>query len=145
MSTKTNIVGFLVGFLISIGLNISGMTQSQKVISFLDIFGKWDASLMFVMVGAIVVHATYFFLIKPKFKKPILVDSYQVSERKDITASLILGSILFGIGWGLGGYCPGPGVASLSTFSLNSIVFVVSLFIGMALYRSFGSKIPISK
>lgn len=106
MTLKNIITAFIVGFLFAVGLNISGMTQPQKVMGFLDLFGAWDPSLVFVMVGAILVHAGYFFLIKPRFQKPVLAKTYQVPARKDLTGSLILGAILFGVGWGLGGYCP---------------------------------------
>lgn len=145
MTLKNIIIAFIVGIMFAVGLNISGMTQPQKVVGFLDLFKNWDASLIFVMVGAILVHSAYYFFVKPKFKKPQFAVSYQVPTRSDITASLIIGAVLFGIGWGLGGYCPGPGITAMATFSKNSIVFVAAMLVGMAIYRAFENKIPLSK
>lgn len=145
MTSKNIISAFFIGFLFAVGLVLSGMTQPQKVMSFLDLFGHWDPSLVFVMVGAILVHSSYFFLVKPKIPKPIFASTYQVPTRKDLTSSLVMGAALFGIGWGLGGYCPGPGVTALATFSLNPTVFVASMLMGMALYRAIETKIPLKK
>ena len=121
------------------------MLQPQKVMGFLDLFGAWDPSLVFVMAGAIIVHAAYYFLMKPKFAKPILAETYQVPTKKDLTSSLILGSAIFGIGWGLGGYCPGPALTSLATLSMKPLVFIVAMLIGMGIYRALESKIPLNK
>ncbi len=145
MTLKNIIVAFIVGLLFAVGLNIAGMTQPQKVMGFLDLFGNWDASLVFVMVGAIAVHAGYFFFIKPKFQHPQFASAYQVPTKKNLTSSLIVGAIIFGIGWGLGGYCPGPGITSMATFSINSIVFVASMLVGMAIYRAVENKLPLTK
>jgi uncharacterized membrane protein YedE/YeeE len=145
MKYKCIITSFIVGLIFGIGLVISGMTQPSKVMGFLDIFGSWDPSLIFVMIGGITVHSGYFFLIKPKFNRPVLTVSYQVPQRKDITASLITGSLLFGIGWAIGGYCPGPAITSLATFSLNPLVFIASMLVGMAIYKTFENKIPLVK
>jgi uncharacterized membrane protein YedE/YeeE len=145
MKNQTVIASFVVGFLFAVGLNISGMTQPQKVIGFLDLFGQWDPSLIFVMAGAILVHASYIFLIKPKFAKPVFATEFQIPTKKNLTGSLFLGAVLFGIGWGLGGFCPGPALTSLATFSIKPLVFVVSMLVGMAFYRAIESKLPISK
>lgn len=145
MKAKNIITTFAVGFLFAIGLNLSGMLQPQKVMGFLDLFGAWDPSLVFVMAGAIIVHAAYYFLMKPKFAKPILAETYQVPTKKDLTSSLILGSAIFGIGWGLGGYCPGPALTSLATLSMKPLVFIVAMLIGMGIYRALESKIPLNK
>ncbi len=142
---KQILFSFISGLLFAVGLNLSGMTQPQKVIGFLDILGNWNPSLIFVMVGAILVHTTYFYLIKPKFSQPLFASSYQVPSRKDITTSLILGATLFGIGWALGGYCPGPGVVSLSTISKESLIFVGAMLLGMFIYKSLENKLPFSK
>ena len=120
---RQNLFSAFVGFLFSIGLGISGMTNPQKVISFLDIFGSWDPSLLFVMVGAIVVHFTAYRLIK-KRKLPIYSSEWHVPRGNKITRGLIIGSILFGAGWGLAGYCPGPALVSLATLSTRPIFFV---------------------
>ena len=128
---KSNIASFLCGILFSIGLGISGMTQPQKVIGFLDIFGGWDPSLIFVMGGAVL---SYFFLqlwIQKQFSFPILGGEFQITNRKGLDKSLIIGAILFGSGWGLGGYCPGPAITSLGSGSNNAIIFVFAMGVGM--------------
>lgn len=145
MTAKNIFVSFLVGFIFAAGLNLSGMTQPHKVIGFLDLFGHWDPSLMFVMIGAIGVHASYFFLVKPRFSKPILAETYQLPTKKDLTTSLILGSAIFGIGWGLGGYCPGPAITSLVSNTLNPFVFIGAMLLGMTVYRLIEPKLPLSK
>lgn len=130
---KQNSVSFVVGFIFAIGLAISGMTQPQKVIGFLNPF-DWDPSLLFVMVGAIAVHAVTYPLVK-KRSSPLLDTKWHVPSRQDITTRLILGSALFGLGWGLGGYCPGPGITSLVSGDVRPFLFVGSLIIGMLLFK----------
>lgn len=117
------------GLLFGIGLAIAGMTKPSKVIGFLDVFGQWDASLAFVMVGAILVHFIASRLVLRR-SSPLLVARFHVPTRKDIDAPLVLGAALFGVGWGLGGYCPGPGLVSAASGSLAAIVFVVGMTIG---------------
>ncbi len=131
--TKQNLVSFIVGLLFALGLTVSGMTQPQKVIGFLNPW-SWDPSLLFVMIGAIAVHAFSYPLIRRR-ASPLLDTKWHVPTRQDITTRLVLGSALFGIGWGLGGYCPGPGLTSLFSGDLRSIVFVTSMLVGMLLFK----------
>ena len=131
---KSLIVSFTVGLLFAIGLGVSGMTQPEKVIGFLDIFGTWDPSLMFVMVGAIGIHSVAYLFIK-KTQKPILSSEWHLPKQSQITKSLIFGSLLFGIGWGLAGYCPGPALVSIVTLQNEVLVFILSMIIGMVLYK----------
>jgi uncharacterized membrane protein YedE/YeeE len=131
---KSAIVAFVVGLFFAIGLGVSGMTQPQKVLGFLDVFGSWDPSLLFVMVGAILVHFITYRLIR-KRKTPILTESWHVPTKSEITPALIIGSVLFGVGWGLGGYCPGPVVTSLASFERRPLIFTVSMIIGMFLFK----------
>lgn len=133
---KNLIVSFLVGLLFAIGLGISGMTQPEKVIGFLDIFGSWDPSLMFVMIGAIGVHLFAYLFIKRK-PTPILSSQWHLPKQTQITKSLIIGSLLFGLGWGLAGYCPGPALVSTVTLQSGVLVFALSMIFGMVLYRAF--------
>lgn len=133
MMAKTNIAAFLCGVLFSIGLGISGMTQPQKVIGFLDIFGDWDFSLAFVMGGAVISYLVLQLWIQRRFSMPVLGGTFQIPTRKDLDRSLIFGALLFGVGWGLGGYCPGPAITSLGSGSLNAILFVAAMGIGMLL------------
>ena len=128
---KSNIASFICGILFSIGLGISGMTQPQKVIGFLDVFGEWDLSLAFVMFGAVLSYLILQLWIQRNFSIPVLGGSFQITARKDLDRSLIIGALLFGSGWGLGGYCPGPAITSLGSGSLNALLFVVAMGIGM--------------
>ena len=130
---KSNIASFICGILFSIGLGISGMTQPQKVIGFLDVFGEWDLSLAFVMFGAVLSYLILQLWIQRNFSIPVLGGSFQIASRKDLDRSLIIGALLFGSGWGLGGYCPGPAITSLGSGSLNALLFVVAMGIGMLL------------
>ena len=130
---KSNIASFICGIFFSIGLGISGMTQPQKVIGFLDIFGKWNPSLAFVMGGAVLSYLTLQLWIQRHFSIPLLGGSFQIPSRKDLDPSLIIGALLFGSGWGLGGYCPGPSITSLGSGSVNALLFVVAMGVGMFL------------
>ncbi len=104
---KQSLVSLVVGFIFALGLGISGMTQPQKVIGFLDVFGHWDVSLMFVMIGAIFVHLIIHRLFS-KRKSPLFSEKWHLPTKKEITPSLIIGSALFGFGWALAGYALGP-------------------------------------
>ena len=114
------------GFLFGIGLWVSGMANPKKVLGFLDITGNWDASLMLVMAGAVAVTLVGFKIYKAKIPVPTL---------KDIDFPLIAGSAIFGIGWGIAGYCPGPAITAMSTLSAESVVFVAAMIAGGLLYR----------
>lgn len=110
------------------GLAVSGMTQPSKVIGFLDVGGQWDPSLLFVMGGAVAVHALAYRWMRRR-SAPLFADSLPAASRID--AKLLIGSALFGIGWGLSGYCPGPAVVSLAALAPGAIVFVVTMLLGM--------------
>ena len=135
--TKSNIAPFICGILFSIGLCISGMTQPQKVIGFLDVFGEWDLSLAFVMCGGVLSYLVLQLWIQRKFSIPLLGESFQIPASKDLDRSLIIGALLFGSGWGLGGYCPGPVITSLGSGSLDAMMFIFSMGIGMLLADKF--------
>ena len=134
---KSNIASFFCGTLFSIGLGISGMTQPQKVIGFLDVYGDWDLSLAFVMLGAVLSYLILQLWIQRKFTIPLLGESFQTPSSTDIDRSLIIGALMFGSGWGLGGYCPGPAITSLGSGSLNAMMFVVAMGVGMLLADKF--------
>ena len=129
-----NIVSFLAGIIFSIGLTISGMVNPFKVKGFLDIFGNWDYSLAFVMGGAVIFNLVAFNIVLNK--KPLLVESYFLPKKFKADRNLILGAILFGAGWGLGGLCPGPAITSVALLNIYSITFVVSMFVGFYLVKS---------
>lgn len=141
---KNGLAALLVGFIFALGLGISGMTQPQKVVGFLDIFGAWDPSLIFVMAGAIAVHFVTYKLIR-KRSSPLLSAQWHVPTKKEITPALIMGSLLFGLGWGLAGFCPGPAMTSLASFELKPFVFVLSMLVGMYIFRLLDKKIQFKK
>ena len=144
MSFKNSMISFIVGFIFAVGLGISGMTQPSKVIGFLDLFRNWDPSLMFVMLGAISFHFILFIFII-KRKSPLLSNQWHVPNQKEITPALIIGAILFGAGWGLGGFCPGPAITYLASFQLNPMVFVISMIAGMYLFKLMNQYLKLQK
>jgi uncharacterized membrane protein YedE/YeeE len=129
-----NIVAFIAGLMFALGLVLSGMTQPAKVIGFLDITGKWDPSLAFVMGGALLVTLVAFTLTPREGKRPWFAEKFELPTRKDIDSPLLIGSTLFGIGWGLAGYCPGPAIASvgsLVTAGIDIVIFMAAMLAGM--------------
>lgn len=122
-------LAFAAGVLFAIGLAISGMTQPTKVLGFLDVAGTWDPSLAFVMMGAIGVH---FFAVRIAKKRP----SMSWPEKSTIDAPLAVGAAIFGVGWGLGGFCPGPALASAASGNVGAVVFAVAMAAGMLARRS---------
>ena len=124
------IISLLSGFLFSVGLGVSGMMNPSKVLNFLDILGSWDASLAFVMAGALFV--TFFgFSSILKRKKSILGIKFLLPTVTKITPSIIFGSIFFGIGWGISGLCPGPVMANILIGNNKILLFCFSMLIGM--------------
>lgn len=121
------------GAVFGLGLSLSGMLNPARVQGFLDIFGVWDPSLAFVLGGAVLV-AFVGFRIMDRMQRPILSETFHVPKNRKIDAPLIIGSALFGIGWGLGGFCPGPAVASMSVGLTKSFVFVAAMIVGMTLH-----------
>ncbi len=137
---KNAIAALVVGFVFAIGLGISGMTQPQKVVGFLDLFGSWDPSLIFVMVGAISLHLITYRLIR-KRHHPLLSEKWHVPTKNEITPSLIAGAFIFGVGWALGGFCPGPAVTSLASFTWEPLVFILSMVVGMYAFKLVDRKV----
>ena len=132
MKTASLIAAFS-GFLFSVGLGLGGMTQPSRVIGFLDFFGRWDPTLMAVMAGAILVYATGFHLITQN-PKPIFSEVIHTPPRSRVDRALLVGSALFGIGWGMVGYCPGPALVSLTTLSRSPVFFVSAMLVGINLH-----------
>jgi len=130
---KQSAISFFVGLLFAIGLAVSGMTQPKKIIDFLNP-SSWDPSLIFVMVGAVGFHLISYPLVRRR-PSPLLDTKWHVPSRRDVTPRLILGSALFGVGWGLAGFCPGPALTSLAAGDLRSILFVGAMIFGMLLFR----------
>ena len=118
------------GLLFAIGLAMSGMTDTRIVLGFLDIAGQWNPALMLVMVGALAVTVPAFYFALNN-QKPMLCDHFSLPEKSHLDAQLLVGSAIFGIGWGLYGYCPGPALASLSTLNPEPLIFVAAMALGM--------------
>jgi len=131
MTMKT-IGEFLVGLVFGFGLLLSGMTDPAKVIGFLNVTGVWDPSLAFVMGGAVLLSFVAF-RISRNWSSSLLGRVITLSDSKYIDAKLVLGSALFGIGWGLSGFCPGPAITSLASGEIKSFIFVAAMMIGMGL------------
>ncbi len=121
---------YLIGVLFGLGLLVSGMSNPQKVLNFLDITGSWDPSLIFVMGGAVIVGLGGFFLAS-KRTEAFFGGVFQVPTNRDITRPLVLGSIIFGVGWGIAGFCPGPAIVAVGAGHLKAIVFVIAMLAGM--------------
>ena len=128
------LVNLFAGALFGLGLAISGMVNPQKVIGFLDVAGDWDPTLAFVMGGALLITVPAFRLtfMRPR---PVLADEFELPSRKGLDARLLGGSALFGIGWGLSGFCPGPAVTALASGLAPVFAFVVAMIAGMAVYK----------
>ena len=122
------------GLLFGAGLTVSGMTDPERVRGFLDIFGTWDPTLVFVMGGAVIVMALAW-RIRARLDRPVFGEKFSLPDRTDLDARLIMGSALFGIGWGLAGLCPGPAVASLALSPMEVAPFVVAMLVGMMAQR----------
>ncbi len=121
------------GVIFAIGLSLSGMINPDKVIGFLDIFGNWDYALVFVMAGAVIFNFFSFRFLRSR--KPICSHSHFWPTKMEVDKNLFIGSALFGIGWGLAGICPGPAIVNLVTLEPKAFVFVLSLVMGMFLFK----------
>ena len=130
---------FLIGVLFALGLGLSGMTQPQKVLAFLNLRGNWDPSLLFVLGGAVVTYFFSFILIR-KRGAPMLTEKFSLPTKRTIDRNLVFGSVLFGIGWGVAGFCPGPALAMLVTGNHSILVFVLSMTVGMFVFESLSSR-----
>ncbi len=134
MINKFSLVALISGLLFGLGLSISQMVDRNRVIGFLDVTGNWDPTLIFVLGGAVGVTVISFRFVLP-LRKPFFADKFYLPTRNDIDLPLLLGAAIFGIGWGISGYCPGPAVTSLVQASINPFIFLMAFVIG-----SFGFK-----
>lgn len=130
---------FLVGLLFGIGLIVSGMTDPGKVLGFLDLFGAWDPSLALVMAGAIGV-GVFGFALARKRTVTFLGGALRLPDSSQIDRPLVVGSLMFGAGWGLAGFCPGPAIVSLGSGQAKAAVFVVAMIAGMLLFEWLQSR-----
>jgi uncharacterized membrane protein YedE/YeeE len=127
---------YLIGVLFGFGLIISGMSNPKKVLAFLDITGDWDPSLMFVMGGAVIVGLGGFYLAS-KRTEAFFGGALHVPTRRDISKPLVIGSLIFGVGWGIAGFCPGPAIVAIGAGQLKALVFVLAMIVGMIVCRRF--------
>jgi uncharacterized membrane protein YedE/YeeE len=125
---------FISGLIFGLGLLISGMANPLKVQNFLDVFGNWDPSLAFVMGGAIAVTMPGYYLLR-KRARPLVAPTFHWPGRTDLDSRLITGSAIFGIGWGLGGFCPGPAITALPFMATGTFVFVAAMLAGFMLAK----------
>jgi uncharacterized membrane protein YedE/YeeE len=136
MNIRQTAIAFLSGLLFAVGLGIGGMTDPANIIGFLDFTGKWNPLLLFVMGGAVPVFSIFYIIVRkrsvPMFAKEVLYPT-----KKDIDARLIAGSAIFGAGWGLAGFCPGPALTSLSTGNTSILIFGAAMTGGVVLFRAF--------
>ena len=132
------LAALLAGGLFGVGLVVSQMTNANKVVNFLNVAGDWDPSLALVMVGAIGVHLVLFRLILRR-SSPLFAERFRVPTRTDIDTRLVGGAALFGVGWALGGFCPGPGIVSLPSGGTHALVFVGAMLGGMLLLHGVDS------
>ncbi|MBN8431896.1 YeeE/YedE family protein [Microbulbifer salipaludis] len=131
---KVTISAFVSGLIFSFGLLLSGMANPEKVLGFLDLFGAWDPSLALVMGGAIAVGLPAF-LIAQKRTNAILGEPMHLPANRKLDKRLLLGSLAFGVGWGLAGFCPGPGIVASGALEPGALVFVLAMVSGMLVFR----------
>lgn len=128
------VVAFFAGSLFGSGLVIAQMTDPNKVRGFLDFFGNWDPTLVFVLGAAVGLHLITYHLIL-KRQKPVFNPTFSIPENRRIDKKLMIGSTLFGIGWGLGGYCPAPGAVSVMSKTQGPLIFFISMLVGMFIFK----------
>ena len=139
---KRLVVAYIAGLLFALGLGISGMTHPSKVLAFLDVAGAWDPSLALVMGGGVLVNLV-FFRLALRQGAPLFDTSFSLPAKAGIDAPLLTGAALFGVGWGLGGFCPGPALVSAVTGAAPVVAFVVAMLAAMALYdRAVARRVP---
>ncbi|WP_440998209.1 DUF6691 family protein [Arhodomonas sp. SL1] len=128
------LVSVIAGLLFGAGLAIAQMTDPARVLGFLDVFGRWDPTLVFVLAGAVITTLISFRFVLRR-PAPVFAERFQIPTRRDIDTRLVGGAAIFGIGWGIAGFCPGPGIAALAMGSVVPVVFVIGLIGGMFAYR----------
>ena len=134
MKSKQNIVALITGIVFGIGLGIAQMIDPNKIQNFLDLAGTWDASLMLVLGAALAIS---FFAVRAilKQKSPRFATRFSLPTKPNVDRSLLIGATLFGIGWGMAGYCPGPGFAALALGSWEPVIFLLTMTAGFILHR----------
>lgn len=137
---KSLVSASLSGLLFGYGLSMSTMLDRHRILNFLDISGNWDPALLFVMSGAVLVTVVLFRFILKK-PTPLLNDKFHIPSKKEIDLKLVAGAAIFGTGWGLTGYCPGPGFAAVTLGSANAVIFCVGYIVGSVLSKYYIDKL----
>jgi hypothetical protein len=133
-AVKLSLAALAAGLLFGFGLIVSGMTNPAKVIGFLDITGAWDPSLALVMASGLMVTTPAFYFAGKRLR-PLLALKFDLPSRTDLDRPLLIGSAMFGVGWGLAGYCPGPALTASTSLNPNVLLFVVAMVCGMLLHK----------
>ena len=131
---KEHLMALLAGLLFGWGLGLSQMIDRDRVLGFLDVTGVWDPTLLFVLGGAVTVTVIAFRFVLRR-SQPILAEKFHLPTKKDIDKPLIIGAAIFGVGWGIAGYCPGPGITALVLGIWNPVLFMVAFIVGSLTYR----------
>ncbi len=136
---KQNFIAIAAGILFGLGLGLSQMVDRGRVLGFLDIAGLWDPTLLFVLGGAVTVTVVAFRFVL-RWPQPLGAEKFYLPTRKDIDKPLLLGAVTFGIGWGISGYCPGPGITALVLGSWNPLLFILAFLAGSLLQHQFSQS-----
>ena len=139
---KQNLVAVIAGLLFGLGLSLAQMVDRSRVLGFLDVTGNWDSTLLFVLGGAVGVTVIAFRFVL-RLTKPLYEEKFYLPKQQNIDLSLVLGTAIFGIGWGISGYCPGPAITGLIFGSWNPVLFVLATIVGSLIY-GYLSKLKIS-
>ncbi|MGC9526439.1 MAG: DUF6691 family protein [Limnospira sp.] len=139
MNLKQNVIVLISGLLFGFGLGLSQMIDRDRVLGFLDIVGLWDPTLIFVLGGAVGVTAIAFRFVL-RLPHPLFSEKFYLPTRKDIDFPLIAGAALFGIGWGIAGYCPGPAITALILGILNPVLFLIAMIAGSFTYKWYSTR-----
>ncbi|KKO50362.1 membrane protein [Arsukibacterium sp. MJ3] len=137
---KTLTMSLLCGFIFGLGLIVSGMSNPARVLNFLDWGHRWDATLALVMGGAIAVALPGFYWVR-KRHAPLFTDKFDIPVNRTIDAKLIFGASTFGIGWGIGGFCPGPSIVAAATLQPDVLLFIIAMLIGMLIQHWFSARV----
>lgn len=131
---KEKLLALLAGLLFGLGLGLSQMIDRDRVLGFLDVSGMWDPTLLFVLGGAVTVTViTFRFVLRRPH--PVFADRFHLPTKKDIDKPLVIGAAIFGVGWGIAGYCPGPGITALVLGIWNPVLFMIAFIVGSLTYR----------
>lgn len=134
--TAAHVVTFAAGLVFALGLGLAGLTRPDRIIGFLNFAGDWDPTLLFALMGAVMVYLVTHRFVVPRRARPVFENRFQIPTRRDVDGKLVAGAALFGAGWGLAGLCPGPALTSLAVGGAEVLVFVGTMLGGMLLHRA---------